>query len=142
MSGQTESTVPARMLPELTELNRSYWTDGADGKLHVPYCDRCARWVLPPTADCPDCDGELAPRPVSGDGVVYTFTVNHHPFNPSVPSPYVIALGELVEQPGLLVAANIVDCEPDSVVMGMPVAVGFERQGDTVFVPVFAPRTA
>jgi len=133
------------MIPELTDHNRSFWTGGADGRLHIPYCAACARWVLPPEAQCPNCDAPLDVRPVSGDGTVFTYTVNHHPFNPAVPPPYVIAIVELVEQPDLRLAANIVDCEPDSVSMGMPVAVRFERHevpGDVVFVPVFTPRRA
>lgn len=74
---------------------------------------------------------------------MFTYTVNHHPFNPAVPPPYVIATVELVEQKGLRVATNIVDCEPDSVTVGMPIEVRFEEHAfgsDTVFAPVFAPR--
>ena len=131
------------MIPELTERNRLFWTGGADGRLHVPYCAACAQWVLPPEADCPYCDTPLGVHPVSGDGTVFTYTVNHHRFSPAVPLPYVIAIVELAEQPDLRLAANIVDCEPDSVTIGMPVEVRFERQeipGAAVFVPVFAPR--
>jgi uncharacterized OB-fold protein len=60
-----------------------------------------------------------------------------------VPPPYVIAIVELAEQTGLRVVTNIVDCEPDSVIIGMSVEVRFEEHaldGDTVFAPVFAPR--
>ena len=87
------------MIPELTAFNRQFWTGGVDGRLHVPYCDSCAQWILPPEESCPHCESVLA-------------------------------------------ATNIVDCEPDLVVIGMPVAVRFERQAgadDAVFVPVFAP---
>ena len=141
MSG--DAAAPGRMTPELTEHNRAFWTGGADGHLHVPYCESCARWVLPPEANCPGCDTTLGARPVSGDGTVYTYTVNHHPFNPAVPPPYVIAIVELAEQDDLRLAANIVDCEPDSVTVGMAVSVRFEEQpgaDGTVFVPVFGPR--
>jgi uncharacterized OB-fold protein len=143
MSG--EVAAPGRMIPELTEHNRSFWTGGADGRLHIPYCQACARWVLPPEADCPGCDTALVTRAVSGNGTVFTYTVNHHPFNPAVPPPYVIAIVELAEQDDLRLAANIVDCEPDSVSVGMPVTVRFERQdvaGEAVFVPVFGPPSA
>ena len=74
-----------------------------------------------------------------------TWTVNHHAFNPAVPPPYVIAIVELDEQPGLRMAANIVDCQPDSVSAGMPVQVRFERHDvdpEPVFVPVFAPANS
>jgi uncharacterized protein len=131
------------MIPERREHNRAFWTGGADGRLHIAHCDRCESWVHPPSPSCPDCDGELVPRPVSGFGTVFTYTVNVHRFNPSVPTPYVIAIVELIEQADLRVATNIVDCEADSVTIGMPVEVRFEQHAgddDTVFVPVFAPR--
>jgi uncharacterized OB-fold protein len=112
-----------------------------DGPLMVHRCTRCARWVSPPAADCPDCGGSLVEEAVSGQGTVFTYTVNHQPFNPAVPVPYTIAIVQLDEQDDLRIAANIVDCEPDSVYVGLPVAVRFRRDvvNDSV-VPVFAPR--
>jgi len=134
---------PARILPKFQEHNRAFWTGGADGQLLIDQCTGCALWVHPPAADCPDCGGALAARPVSGHGAVFTYTVNHQPFNPTVPIPYVIAIVELAEQADLRIATNIVDCEPDSVYVGLPVEVRFERHDvddDSLFVPVFAPR--
>src|SRR5262245_36221815 len=87
-----------RMLPTPTDLDRFFWTSGADGVLRILRCDDCARWVHPPRATCPECGGQLTPQPTSGTGSVFTFTVNRHPFNPSVPLPYVIALVVLAEQ--------------------------------------------
>lgn len=87
----------------------------------------------------------MVARPVSGRGTVFTYTVNFHRFNPQVPIPYVIAIVELVEQSGLRLGANIVDCDPDSVACGMPVEVRFERRGTgdgSLSVPVFAPAKA
>lgn len=66
---------------------------------------------------------------------MFTYTVNFHPFNPDIPTPYVIAIIELAEQPGLRVAANVVDCEPDSVVCGMEVAARFDQPDKPVFAP-------
>ena len=132
-----------RMLPVLDDHNRAFWTGGADGRLKVPFCARCGVWVSPLAAECPDCDGVLESRPVTGRGTVFTYTVNHQPFNPVVPVPYVIAIVELEEQADLRIASNIVDCEPDSVYVGLPVEVRFERQdigAENVYMPVFAPR--
>ena len=56
-----------------------------------------------------------------------------------------IAIVELEEQVDLRIATNIVDCEPDSVYVGLPVEVRFERQAvgdESVYMPVFAPRVA
>lgn len=105
--------------------------------LLIEHCDECARWVHPAAGTCRACDGPLVATPVSGHGTVFTYTVNHHPYNPEVPTPYVIALVELSEQSGLRIAANIVDCEPDSVTCGMPVTIRPEKGSSGA--PVFAP---
>lgn len=69
---------------------------------------------------------------------MFTYTVNHHPFNSEVAVPYVIAIVELVEQEGLRFTTNVVHCAPEAVTIGLPVRVLFEHQGE-VFVPVFEP---
>jgi hypothetical protein len=144
MADDAPPEIPARMLPTLNDHNRAFWTGGADGRLLIGWCTRCERWVAPPAADCPDCGEALVTRPVSGRGTVFTYTVNYQPFMPAVPVPYVIAIVTLNEQDDLRIAANIIDVEPDSVSVGLPVEVRFEKQavdGEDVFVPVFAPRS-
>ena len=134
---------PARILPALTPYNRQFWTGGVNGRLMIARCSRCDMWVHPPAADCPICGGPLVAEPVSGRGSVFTFTVNYQPFNPVIPVPYVIAIVELAEQADLRIATNIVDCEPGSVYVGMPVKVRFERHdagGESMSFPLFAPR--
>ena len=132
------TVVAARIIPPLDDDNREFWTGGATGQLRLPFCAACSRWVFPPLLQCPDCSGPAVYAPVSGKGRVFTYTVNHHPFNPEVPVPYVIAIVELVEQEGLRFTTDIVNCEIDSVTIGLPVRVVFEQQGD-VFVPLFEP---
>lgn len=105
--------------------------------LLIEHCDNCAHWVHPAAGECRDCGATLVAQPVSGLGTVFTYTVNHHPYNPEIPTPYVIALVELSEQSGLRVAANIVGCEPDSVTCGMPVSIRPERGPSGA--PLFAP---
>jgi uncharacterized protein len=132
------TVVVARILPPLDDDNREFWTGGASGQLRLPFCTACSRWIFPPLLRCADCSGPAVYAPVSGKGRVFTYTVNHHPFNPEVPVPYVIAIVELVEQEGLRFTTDIVNCTVDSVSIGMPVRVVFEQQGD-VFVPLFEP---
>jgi uncharacterized protein len=135
---------PTRILPTRDDSNTAFWQGGADGKLMILRCPQCEQWVHPPAGDCPDCGGPLSARPVSGQGKVFTYTVNHQAFNPAVALPYIIAIIELTEQAALRIAANIVECEPNSVYIGMPVEVRFEAQAarDGVYVPVFAPTDA
>jgi len=136
--------IPNRVTPMVTELNEFFWKGGADGILRMLACEDCGRIIHPPSPRCPYClSARVSPRELSGRGVVLTYTVNYQPFNPAVPVPYVIAIVTLDEQTDLRIATNIVDCEPDSVCIGLRVEVRFERQavdGDDVFVPVFAPR--
>ncbi|MDT3443676.1 MULTISPECIES: Zn-ribbon domain-containing OB-fold protein [unclassified Pseudofrankia] len=108
----------------------------ADSQLLIYRCVDCRRWIHPETKRCPECAGELVAEPVSGDATVFTFTVNHHAFHPAVPVPYVIAIVELAEQPGLRLVSNIVGCAPEEVTIGMPVRVLMEQRGGTL-VPVF-----
>jgi uncharacterized OB-fold protein len=132
------TVVAARIVPPLDDDNREFWTGGASGQLRLPFCAACSRWNFPPILRCPACSGPAVYTPVSGKGRVFTYTVNHHPFNPEVPVPYVIAIVELVEQEGLRFTTDIVNCTVDSVTIDMPVRVVFEQQGD-VFVPLFEP---
>jgi len=128
----------ARPAPAVTDLNRDFWTGGGNGKLLIQRCE-CGRWVHPPAPTCPACGGgALRPEAVSGRGRVFTYTVNRHPFDPSVPVPYVIAVVEPVEQPGLRITTNIVNCPVDSVRIGMEVQVLFEPQGE-LYIPLFEP---
>jgi uncharacterized OB-fold protein len=116
------------------------WAD--DERLLIERCTGCRRWVHPPIGRCPDCAGRLVAEPVSGRGTVFTYTVNVQPYNPAIPTPYVIAIVELAEPQGLRLATNIVDCEPDSVFCGMEVQARFEHRlsdDDASSVPVFAP---
>jgi uncharacterized OB-fold protein len=62
--------------------------------------------------------------------------VNRHRWFPGQQVPYVLAIVELVEQPGLRLMTRMVDVATDSVRIGMPVHVQFE-QVDDVWLPLF-----
>ena len=136
----TPTVVAPRILPPLTDANRAFWTGGSRGELVIMRGHDSQRLVHPPE-DAMPADGPLEPVVVSGKGTVYTFTVNHQPYHPDVPPPYVIAIVELAEQADLRVPTNIVNCPIDEVSVGMPVRVVFEEHGE-VFVPLFEPDPA
>jgi uncharacterized OB-fold protein len=137
--GDSETDGSGRPLPKLTPLNRDFWTCGADDELRILHCDACDDYIHPPAPLCPGClSRDLSPRPVSGRGRIFSFTINHHLWRESLEVPYVVGLVELEEQPGLRLATNIVDCPPEDVQIGMAVEVVFERNGE-VHVPLFRP---
>ena len=59
---------------------------------------------------------------------------------PGLEVPFVLAIVELDEQPGLRLMTHIVDCPTEEVEIGMPVEVAFATRGEA-FIPVFqGPR--
>lgn len=128
-------------LPLLTPETRPFWTSGGRGALEIHRCDQCGRWMHPPQPYCAPCGSfDVHPRPVRGDGHVVSFTVNEQPWVPGQRVPFVLAVVELDEQPGLWVITRIEGCEPGAVTIGLPVRVRFEQAGD-VWLPLFEPRT-
>ncbi|MCK5755290.1 MAG: OB-fold domain-containing protein, partial [Mycobacterium sp.] len=82
---------------------------------------------------------------MSGRGTVESWTVNHHPFYPGIPTPYVIAFVNPVEDRQVRVLTNLVDVDPDRIFCGMPVRVTFEvgsdDSDDDVYLPMFSPES-
>ncbi len=133
-----------RPLPALNDLNRPFWTGGAQGQLLIQRCRACGHYIHPPTPICPRClSRDVAPGAVSGRGEVASFTINYQQWVPGLQTPYVIAIVELAEQEGLRLTTNIIHCAVEEVRIGMAVHVVFERRED-VYLPLFEPadRTA
>lgn len=128
-----------RPAPVTTEATEPFWTGGARGELLIARCRGCGHWMHPPSPMCRRCRGrDIRPEATSGRGVVWSFTVNRYQWAPGIVPPYVLAEVELVEQPGLRLLAEIVDCDENEVAIGMEVAVRFQRAGEA-WVPVFTP---
>lgn len=128
-----------RKLPLLTPDTTPFWQGGAKGLLNICHCGSCQQFFHPPAPICPRCQSfEVGPRAVSGRGKVASFTVNHQAWVPELPVPYVVAIIELDEQPGLRFVSNVVGIDPGKVCIGMPVKVIFEQIED-VWIPLFEP---
>jgi acetyl-CoA acetyltransferase/uncharacterized OB-fold protein len=116
-----------------------YWSSGADGVLRILRCGDCEQLVHPPKPVCHYCRGtDLAPAEVSGRATVVGATVNHQQWLPGFEPPYVVASVALAEDPRVFLTTNVVGCEPEAVMVGMPVAVEFEEDSGTWF-PLFRP---
>ena len=124
-------------IPQITDENGAFWTGGRDGELLIFRCTSCGYWIHPPTPRCPQCLSDaVEPQAVSGRGTVYSYTINRQAWVPGLEVPFVIAMVELDEQPGLRLMTNIVDCPTEEVEIGMVVEVAFVERGEA-FIPVF-----
>jgi uncharacterized OB-fold protein len=136
------SQAEQRPYPELDEANRFFWTSGAEGVLRFLRCGSCRSWLHPPAPYCRAClSQDLAPEPVSGRATVEAYTVNHHPWHPSFPPPYAVAIVSMEEDPGVRLTTNIVGCPAEDVRVGLAVQVTFRQQGPA-WLPLFEPRRA
>ena len=100
-----------------------FWAATARGEFAVCRCQECRRWIHPPIERCVKCAGPTAFEAVSGRGTIHSFIVANRP---SVPGfghlvPYVVAVVELAEQPGLRVVSRITGIDPGDVAIGQPV---------------------
>jgi uncharacterized protein len=131
--------VPDRTLPAIDAENEYFWRAGADGLLRILRCGACGFWIHPPSPICRRCHSKIvAPEPVSGRGIVFAYTVNHHQWRPDMEVPFTFATVELAEQQHLRVSTQIVGCIPEDVYVGMSVEVQFLAIGD-VWLPLFTP---
>ena len=56
---------------------------------------------------------------MSGRGVIYARTVNHHRWNDDAAEPYCLALVDIDGAAGVRLTTRIIGCQPESVAVGM-----------------------
>ena len=129
-------------VPEPGALTEFYWEAVREHRLEILRCQSCGFYVHYPRPICNRClSEELAPEPVSGRGTLYAYTVAVQPFHPYFVDkvPYVLAVVELEEQPGLRLTTDIVDCDEARLKVGLPVEVTFREVAPHVTLPLFRP---
>lgn len=132
---------PRRYLPVIDPGPKGeFWRSGADGVLRISRCQSCGLWIHPHATACRRCHArDVKPEPVSGRGTVETFTINRQPWWGALTEPYAVAIVTLVEQVGLNITTNIVNCPLDDIHIGMSVQLVFETIED-VWLPLFEPE--
>lgn len=118
--------------------SQPFWDGCARDELLLQRCRVCHTYRHPPSPICPQCYSEQHDwLPASGRGAVYTFTVVRQGFGRGWDArvPYVVAVIELEEGPRIL--SEVVDVAPESVAIGMPVAVTFRALDGEAKLPLF-----
>lgn len=93
-------------------------------------CGSCKKIYFPPRESCPECRrrsiGHMNGKKLSGLGKIITYTIIYEaPENFEAYVPYPMAIIELEEGPRI--TAQIVDCAPDKIKIGMKVKTTFRK---------------
>jgi uncharacterized OB-fold protein len=136
-----------RPVPVPDDRSQPYWDAAAKHVLAVARCSRCQTYSIPPDVVCSHChtsEPEFTFVPVSGRGVVRSWTVMHQSFVPGFDDlvPFVLVDVELEEQPDLRTIGRLLDGPDAPLRIGARVAVAFEDLAPGVSVPAFALEAA
>ena len=133
-------------MPVPDDRSQGYWDAAAEHVLAMARCSRCGTFAIPPDIVCSHChstEPDFTFVPVSGRGVVRSWTVMHQSFLPGFDDlvPFVLVDVELEEQADLRTIGRLLDgpeSTPDSPAIGARVVVAFEDLAPGTSVPAFA----
>ena len=133
-----------RPLPLVDAVTRPFWEAAANKRLIVQRCSSCHAYVWTPRPTCGECgDDKLEWTAMSGRGKVYSYTVIRQVVGHAASRvfgrdiPYVVAWVDLEEGPRFI--SNLVDCDIESMAIGMDVTVVFEQASPDIWLPKFRP---
>lgn len=127
-----------RTLPQPTQITEGYWQAANEGRLAVQCCQDCGKHQFPPRPFCLSCESDKVDwRDVSGEGVIYTYTINYRSSDAYLKKrlPYAVVVVNLDE--GVRMMANLFNADPSEIAIGKRVRVVFERASETIQLPQF-----
>ena len=138
-----------RLAPSPTPESQAFWTGGREGNLLISRCRACGHFFHPPGPACWRCRStDVGPEKVSGRGTIAAFSVDRQPWIPGFEPPYIVAMVEIAEEPGVRLISNVVDVEPADMRIGLEVDAFFEdwtglsgEEDTRVWIPLFRPVT-
>ena len=131
---------PVKHFPRPTPETEVYWQGCRKHELLLQCCTQCNEFQFYPRIICTKCTSEnLEWVKATGRGRVLTFTIVRRAVSEAYAAdvPYVVALIQLDEGPKMM--SNVVQCDPETLVVGSPVQVVFEDWSDEISVPQFRP---
>jgi uncharacterized protein len=131
-----------RPVPVPDERSQGYWDAAAEHVLAVARCSVCDKFSIPPDVVCQHChstEPDFTFVPVSGRGVVRSWTVMHQSFVPGFDDliPFVLVDVELEEQDDLRTIGRLLDGPEATLSIGARVVVAFEDLAPGTSVPAF-----
>ncbi len=126
-------------IPDVKDWNtREWWEQVRQHNLVVQRCTQCATFRHSPAPICYKCRSfEYEWAPVSGKGVVYSYTIAQHPPSPAMKDlvPYNVVVVELPDAGNVRMVGNLIDCPLEEIAVGLPVEVMFDDISDEITLP-------
>jgi uncharacterized protein len=119
-----------------------FWDAAAEHRLVCASCGECGALRIPPGPFCPRCQSqEIQWAELRGLGVVFTYTVVHHPVMPELADgvPYAVAAVDLDDAPGIRLLANLVSVDSEDLRVGMRVEIEWADIREGISLPRFRP---
>ncbi len=134
-------------VPYIEETLKPFWNGLKEHRFLLFRCNECGEWYWP-AAYCrhhrnKPFFGSLSWQEASGCGKVITFNITKTAMRPAFKDdvPYVYALIKLNEGP--IISSNIIECDPNSVYIDMPVRVIYRDVPEIgLTIPYFGPDIA
>lgn len=131
--------VPAKPLPRPQDpIEQEFWNRCQDGHLYFQRCGNCGTFRHLPRYMCAKCGSpEFSWERSTGKGTLFSWTVTHQALHPAFAEdlPFVAAVVELEE--GVRMATRLIDCDPDTLELDLPVELDFELISAEFRLPVF-----
>ena len=132
----------SKPLPVITDLTRPFWTAAKNGKFVLQKCQRCATFNFHPKPWCIECGSrELQWTDAKPSGTVYSHTVSRTVAmnSPAWADEMPLIMCLIDTDDGARMYAQVTDCRPDEVHVGMRVDVHCEAISEEAGIPKFRP---
>lgn len=128
----------SRPLPIASPETAPFWEACKRGVFLIQRCRVCGKFQYHYRGFCCHCWADAVDDVPVEEGKVWTYTVVERNVMPAFRNlvPYAVALVELPQ--GIKVLANVINCDPDSIAIGMPVRITFIDVGE-MRLPMFEP---
>ena len=135
----------AKPLPVINDLTRPFWTAAKEGRLVMQKCAQCGTVNFHPKPWCIECGSrDLVWTEMKPEGTVYSVTIsrmvamNYKGWQDEL--PVLFCLVDLDD--GARMYAQVTDCSPEDIHIGMRVKAYFEAISEEAGIPKFRPIPA
>lgn len=128
----------SKPLPGLDGLTKEFYAYCKQEDLHFQRCSNCQTFRHVPREMCAHCNSfDWQWQRSSGLGTVYTWTVVERALHPAFMEDTPMAPVVVEMEEGVRLLANMLDCAPDQLEIGMPVRIAYEHVANEVTLPRF-----